>query len=42
MSIENASKYAEKLTDDAKKELIVLNESNILSDLADYLLVRKK
>ena len=42
MSIENASKYAEKLTDDAKKELIVLNESNFLSDLADYLLVRKK
>ena len=42
MSIEDASDYAAKLTEDAKRELIVFNESNNLSDLADYLLVRKK
>lgn len=42
MSIEDASGYASKLTDAAKKQLFVFNESNTLSDLADYLLVRKK
>ena len=42
MSIEDASDYASKLTDAAKKQLFVFNESNTLSDLADYLLVRKK
>ena len=42
MSIEDASAYASKLTDAAKKQLFVFNESNTLSDLADYLLVRKK
>lgn len=42
MSIEDAMHYAEKLTEEAKKELIVFNESNNLSELADYLLVRKK
>lgn len=42
MSIKDASDYASKLTDAAKKQLFVFNESNTLSDLADYLLVRKK
>lgn len=42
MNIEDASLYAARLTDEAKKELIVFNESNNLSELADYLLVRKK
>ncbi len=42
MSIEDASDYASKLTDEAKKELILFNDCHNLSDLADYLLVRKK
>lgn len=42
MSIEEASNYAAKLTEDAKKELDIFENSAKLADLADYLLVRKK
>ncbi len=42
MSIEKALDYAAKLTADAKKELEAFENSEILADLADYLLVRKK
>ena len=42
MSIENAREYARELTDKAKAALSVFDDCGILSDLADYLLLREK